>query len=137
MTDLQRLHETEEENARFRLLVDSITDYAVYMLDRNGVVATWNSGAERIKGYSASEIIGKHFSQFYPEPDRMAGAPQRALDIAAQEGRFEAEGWRLRKDGSRFWTHVVIDPIRSSEGELIGFAKITRDLTERKRAQEA
>jgi PAS domain S-box-containing protein len=127
----------EEENARFRLLVDSITDYAVYMLDRNGVVATWNRGAERIKGYRADEIIGTHFSAFYPEEDRLAGAPQRALDTAVREGRFETEGWRLRKDGTPFWVHVVIDAIKHHNGEVIGFAKITRDLTERREAQAA
>ena len=137
MSELGQWAGGEEENARFRLLVDSITDYAVYMLDRDGIVSTWNRGAERIKGYSAPEIIGRHFSTFYPEQDRAAGAPQRALDTAATEGRFEAEGWRIRKDGSRFWTHVVIDPIRSPDNQLIGFAKITRDLTERKRAETA
>jgi PAS domain S-box-containing protein len=135
--DLVSRSGADEENARFRLLVDSITDYAVYMLGPDGVVTTWNTGAERIKGYTAAEIIGQNFSVFYPEPDRQAGAPQRALDIAAQEGRFETEGWRLRKDGSRFWVHVVIDPILGSGGEVIGFAKVTRDLTERKEAQLA
>ncbi|QQR39531.1 hybrid sensor histidine kinase/response regulator [Devosia rhizoryzae] len=137
MTDSEQWVGASEENARFRLLVDSITDYAVYMLDRDGVVTTWNAGAERFKGYKAAEIIGQHFSRFYPEPDRAAGAPQRALEIAAREGRFETEGWRLRKDGTPFWTHVVIDPIKAPNGELIGFAKITRDLSERKHAEAA
>lgn len=123
--------------ARYRLLVESITDYAIYMLDPGGIVASWNDGAERIKGYTASEIIGKHFSIFYTPEDREVGKPRRALETAAFEGRFESEGWRLTKDGSRFWTHAVIDPIRAPSGELIGYAKITRDLTERKRAEAA
>ena len=122
---------------RFRLLVQGVTDYAIYMLDPEGYVTSWNAGAERFKGYSAPEIIGEHFSRFYPEEDRLAGAPQRTLQTAAAHGRFEAEGWRLRKDGSRFWANVVIDTIRDDDGQLIGFTKITRDLTERKRAQEA
>lgn len=137
MTNSEQWAGEDEENARFRLLVDSITDYAVYMLDRDGVVTTWNRGAERIKGYRADEIIGRHFSCFYPEPDRAAGAPQRALDTAEHDGRFETEGWRLRKDGSPFWVHVVIDPIKDASGALIGFAKITRDLSERKHAEAA
>jgi PAS domain S-box-containing protein len=130
----EALRRSEE---RFRLLVQGVTDYAIYMLDPEGHVSSWNAGAERFKGYSAGEIIGQHFSRFYPEEDRLAGVPKRALETAAAEGRFEAEGWRLRKDGSRFWANVVIDPIRDDEGVLIGFTKITRDLTERKRAQEA
>ena len=128
----QRLAESEE---RFRRLVDSVTDYAIFQLDRDGTVASWNSGAERIKGYAADEIIGKHFSVFYTEEDREAGVPARALDTAAREDRFEAEGWRLRKDGSRFHAMVVIDPIRNDQGEVIGFAKVTRDITERLEAQ--
>jgi len=130
----EALRRSEE---RFRLLVQGVTDYAIYMLDTDGLISSWNAGAERFKGYSATEIIGQHFSRFYPEEDREAGIPQKALVTAATEGRFEAEGWRLRKDGSRFWANVVIDPIRDEEGRLIGFTKITRDLTERKRAQEA
>ncbi|KKB77166.1 histidine kinase [Devosia soli] len=126
-----------DENERFRLLVESITDYAIYMLDADGLVTTWNAGAERIKGYRAEEIIGHHFSTFYLPADRQAGMPQRALETAEREGRFEAEGWRQRKGGERFWTHVVIDPIHARDGSLIGFAKITRDLTERKKAQAA
>jgi PAS domain S-box-containing protein len=125
------------EEARYRLLVESITDYAIYMLDPDGIVTSWNAGAERFKGYTASEIIGKHFSLFYPPEDREAGKPGRALKIAASEGRFESEGWRLKKDGSRCWTHAVIDPIRAPSGELLGYAKITRDLTERKRTEAA
>jgi PAS domain S-box-containing protein len=116
--------------------VQGVTDYAIYMLDPEGHVSSWNAGAERFKGYSADEIIGEHFSRFYPNEDREAGVPQRALETARREGRFEAEGWRMRKDGSRFWASVVIDAIRDPEGTLIGFTKITRDLTERKQAQE-
>jgi PAS domain S-box-containing protein len=130
----QALKESEE---RFRLLVQGVTDYAIYMLDPQGHVTNWNAGAQRIKGYAESEIIGRHFSQFYTEPDRATELPRRALETAAREGRFEAEGWRLRKDGTRFWASVVIDPIRNDQGELIGFAKITRDITERRQAQEA
>ncbi|BAV63880.1 PAS domain-containing sensor histidine kinase [Sphingobium cloacae] len=122
---------------RFELLVQSVTDYAIYMLDPNGTVASWNAGAERLKGYSEKEIVGQSFSRFYSEEDRLAGIPSRALDITAREGRFEAEGWRIRKDGSRFWASVVIDAIRSPQGDLLGFAKVTRDLTERREAQRA
>ena len=125
------------DEARHRILVDAITDYAIYMLDRTGRVASWNPGAQRFKGYQPGEIIGQHFSRFYTPGDQAAGLPARALTMAEHEGRFENEGWRVRKDGSRFWAHVVIDPIRSPEGELIGFAKITRDLTERREAEEA
>jgi PAS domain S-box-containing protein len=122
---------------RFRLLVESVTDYAIYMLDPVGTITSWNAGAERFKGYTASEILGQNFSRFYSEEDRMAGVPSRALETASKEGRFEAEGWRIRKDGSRFWASVVIDAIRNPMGTLIGFAKITRDLTERREAQLA
>lgn len=121
---------------RSDLLVKSVTDYAIYMLDRRGVVASWNAGAERFKGYSAEEIIGQNFSRFYDQADRDAGIPAKALRTAAEEGRFEAEGWRIRKDGTRFWANVVIDPVFDDDGALIGFAKVTRDLTERKRVQE-
>ena len=124
------------EQERFRLLVEAVTDYALYMLDAGGYVASWNPGAERAKGYSRAEILGQHFSRFYTEEDRAAGLPQRALSIATREGRFEGEGWRMRKDGTRMWAHVIIDPIRTAEGNLIGFAKITRDLTERMKAHE-
>ena len=122
---------------RYRLLVDAITDYAIYMLDPDGVVTSWNAGAERFKGYVADEIIGQHFSVFYTEEDRAAGLPATALATAAKAGRFEREGWRVRKDGTRFWAHVVIDPIWGEGGALIGFAKITRDLTERREAEAA
>jgi PAS domain S-box-containing protein len=127
---------SNEVDERYRLLVDAITDYAIYMLDPTGIVSSWNAGAERFKGYRAAEIIGKHFSLFYTPEDRTANLPQRALRIAAEDGHFEKEGWRVRKDGTRFWAHVVIDPIWSASGHLIGFAKITRDLTERKAATE-
>jgi PAS domain S-box-containing protein len=120
---------------RFELLLNSVTDYAIYMLDADGRIATWNTGARRFKGYEAEEIIGEHFSRFFTDEDREAGRPAKALETAAREGRFESEGWRVRKDGTRFWAHVVVDPVRSPEGEVIGFAKITRDVTER-RAQE-
>jgi len=125
------------DEGRYRMLVESITDYAIYMLDLDGRVANWNAGARRFKGYSANEIVGEHFSRFYTEEDRAAGLPERALATAARAGVFEAEGWRVRKNGERFWAHVVIDPIRDAEGALIGYAKITRDLTERVRAQES
>lgn len=124
------------DDRRYRLLVSSITDYAIYMVDLTGTVVSWNAGAERFKGYTAEEIVGQHFSRFYSAEDRAAGLPQRALDTAAQDGRFETEGWRVRKDGSRFWAHVVIDPVRDERGALIGFAKVTRDWTERMLARE-
>ena len=125
-----------QSEQRFRLLVQSVVDYAIFMLDPQGIVNNWNPGAERIKGYKASEIIGQHFSRFYTEEDRAAGVPARALATAEREGKFEAEGWRVRKDGTRFWASVVIDPIRSETGEIIGFAKVTRDMTERRNTQE-
>lgn len=124
---------TEEE--RYRLLVDAITDYAIYMLDPEGRISSWNPGAKRFKGYETHEILGEHFSRFYTEEDRATGLPAKALRLAETDGRFENEGWRLRKDGSRFWAHVIIDPIWSSSRKLIGFAKVTRDLTERKQAE--
>ncbi len=124
------------DEGRYRLLVEAVTDYAIYMLDASGIVTTWNPGAQRFKGYAANEIIGQHFSRFYTEEDRKTGLPSRALETAEREGKFEAEGWRVRKDGSRFWAYVVIDPIRDRAGQIIGFAKITRDLTERKAAEQ-
>ena len=124
------------EEGRYRLLIEAVTDYAIYMLDPTGIVSSWNPGAQRFKGYAASEIIGQHFSRFYTEEDQKSGLPGRALDIAEREGKFENEGWRVRKDGTRFWAFVVIDPIRRPSGEVIGFAKITRDLTERREAQQ-
>ncbi|TNF82649.1 PAS domain S-box protein [Pseudomonas sp. ICMP22404] len=125
------------EEQRFRLLIDAVVDYAIYMTDPAGIITSWNSGARRFKGYEESEILGQHFSRFYTDQDRAAGLPQRALDTALREGRFEGEGWRVRKDGTLFWSHVVIDPIIDSQtGALLGFAKITRDLTDRKMAEE-
>ncbi len=125
------------EDGRYRLLVEAVTDYAISMLDPTGIVMSWNPGARRLKGYEPTEIIGQHFSRFYTEEDRNSGLPARALETAGREGKFESEGWRVRKDGSRFWAHVVIDPIRASSGEIVGFAKITRDLTDRRAAEEA
>ncbi len=127
----QQLRRSQEE---FRLLVQSVTDYGIYMLDPEGNVATWNAGAQRIKGYTEEEIVGQHFSRFYTEEDRAAGAPQRALATALHEGRFENEAWRVRKDGTRFWASIVIDPVREPDGTLRGFAKVTRDITERREA---
>ncbi len=112
---------------QFQLLVQGVKDYAIFMLDRQGRITTWNSGAERIKGYRAEEIIGEHFSRFYTQEDQREGVPMRSLLRAATEGRHEAEGWRIRKDGSRFRASVVIDPIHDDAGKLIGFAKVTRD----------
>src|SRR5690606_10266840 len=122
---------------QFRLLVQGVTDYAIYMMDAGGRVSSWNSGAERIKGYRPDEIIGEHFSRFFPEQDRLSGIPERALETARQEGRYESEGWRVRKDGTRFWANAVIDAIRGQDGSLIGFAKVTRDITEKRDAQQA
>ena len=130
---LTRLRESER---RFRLFVGGVTDYAIFMLDTEGVITNWNNGAERIKGYRADEIIGQHFSVFYSGKDREDGLPQRVLMTAARDGRVEAEGWRIRKDGSRFWANVVIDAVHDDAGDLIGFAKITRDMTERRAVDE-
>jgi PAS domain S-box-containing protein len=123
-------------DGRYRTLVDAIVDYAIYMLDPDGRVISWNTGASRFKGYTEREILGEHFSRFYTDEDRASGLPKRALATAAREGRFEAEGWRVRKDGERFWAHVIIDAIRDKDGELVGYAKITRDLTERRAAEQ-
>ncbi|HMJ42675.1 MAG TPA: PAS domain S-box protein [Pseudolabrys sp.] len=128
----ESLRQSEEQ---FKLLVQGVTDYAIYLLDANGHVSNWNLGAQRIKGYLPDEIIGRHFSQFYTDEDRLAGEPQRALETVKREGRVEREGWRVRKDGTRFWAHVIIDAIRDDRGELIGYAKITRDITERRETQ--
>src|SRR6201995_1664036 len=116
----------------FRLLVEAVADYAIYMLDPEGHIASWNAGAQRFKGYTADEIIGRHFSEFYTVEDQDAGLPERVLQTAEREGKFEGEGWRVRKDGARFWASVVVDPIRGPDGTLHGFAKVTRDLTERR-----
>jgi PAS domain S-box-containing protein len=145
---LRRINESLEERvasrtaalrdseSRFRILVEGVVDYAIFMLDREGFVTNWNPGAERIKGYRGSEIIGRHFSVFYTEEDRANRMPERALATAAATGKFETEGWRVRKDGSRLWAMVVIDAIRNEKGELVGFAKVTRDMTERRAADE-
>ncbi|MBI1892310.1 MAG: PAS domain S-box protein [Burkholderiales bacterium] len=125
-----------ELERRYQLIVESIKDYAIYMLTKEGMVATWNPGAEHFKGYRAEEIIGQHFSCFYTEEDRIAGKPAVALQTAATQGKFEAEAWRVRKDGSCFWAHVVIDPVKDEAGNVIGFAKITRDVTEKHNAEE-
>ncbi|ARO57420.1 hybrid sensor histidine kinase/response regulator [Methylorubrum zatmanii] len=133
----QVLETAADRDDRYRLLVKAIVDYAIYMLDSRGYIASWNPGAQRFKGYTTDEIIGEHFSRFYTAEDRATDLPTRALHIAATEGRFEQEGWRVRKDGSLMWAHVLIDPIRSEDGQLVGYAKITRDLSERKATQEA
>ena len=119
----------------FKLLVQSVVDYAIYLLDREGRVTSWNVGAERIKGYSADEIVGRHFSNFYTEEDRGAEVPKAVLATAAREGRYSGEGWRVRKDGSRFWASVVVDAIKDDKGEVVGFAKVTRDMTEKREAE--
>jgi PAS domain S-box-containing protein len=129
---------TPEQGAGlYRLLVESVRDYAIFALDPTGRVLSWNRGAQRIKGYEAHEIIGHHFSVFYPQRERDERKPDRELEVAAEEGRFEDEGWRLRKDGTRFWANVVITALRGSTGELVGFAKVTRDLTERRAVERA
>jgi len=119
------------------LLIDRVRDYAIYLLDPDGIITSWNAGAQRFKGYTADEVIGQHFSRFYTEEDRAAGLPARALEIAERNGVFESEGWRVRKDGGRFWSSVVIDPIHDDDGTLVGFAKITRDITERRETQRS
>ena len=136
MKQSDRLEASLSDDGRYRLLIEAVTDYAIFMLDPTGIVSSWNPGAERFKGYAADEIIGQHFSRFYPEEDQKSGLPAKALETAVREGKFESEGWRIRKDGTRFWAYVVIDPIRSKTGGIIGFAKITRDLTERRAAEE-
>jgi PAS domain S-box-containing protein len=130
---LERDIALQDSEQRFRILVEAVRDYAIFMLDPQGRISTWNLGAERIKGYKASEIIGQHFSVFYPENDR--DKTPRELEIAIREGRVEDEGWRVRKDGSQFWASVIITALHNEKGELIGFAKVTRDITERVRAQ--
>jgi len=127
------LRQSEE---RFRLLVEAVQDYAIFMLDTDGNISSWNVGAERIKGYKAEEIIGRHFSCFYPEEDVRSGKPRWELVIAAKEERFEDEGWRIRKDGSRFWANVIITALRDDAGKLLGFGKVTRDFTERRKVQQ-
>ncbi|MCP3393884.1 PAS domain S-box protein [Bradyrhizobium sp. CCGB12] len=135
METSNRFEAAQTTEGRYRLLVEAITDYAIYMLDREGRVTSWNPGARRFKGYEADEIIGRHFSTFYTDVERSQNVPAQALAEAERTGRFEREGWRVRKDGTQFWAHVVIDAIRSPQGDLVGFAKITRDLTERRAAE--
>ncbi len=136
ITEQARAHAAlNASEGQFRLLVGGVTDYALYMLDPNGIVTNWNIGGQRIKGYLPEEIIGQHFSRFYSEADQAAGRPARALQFAVDHGRYEEEGWRVRKDGSFFWASVVIDAVRGDDGNLLGFAKITRDISERREAQ--
>jgi PAS domain S-box-containing protein len=130
----QALRRTEED---YRLLVNGVRDYAIYMLDPQGGIISWNAGASRIKQYSADEVVGKHFSHFYTDEDLQSGEPARALQTAAEHGKYEAEGWRVRKDGSRFWSSTVIEAIYDDAGALLGFAKITRDITDKKETQAA
>jgi PAS domain S-box-containing protein len=127
--------DVDEDEEIYHLLVHSVVDYAIFLLDSRGYIRTWNRGAERLKGYSREDIVGEHLSVFYAEEDRSDGFPEHELYVATREGRFEDEGWRIRKDGSRFWANVVITAL-FREGELVGFAKVTRDLTERKRAED-
>jgi len=127
----------EDSDNRYRLLIDSVVDYAIFLLDPQGRVVSWNAGAERIKGYRATDIIGEKFSRFYPAEDIAAGKPERQLQVAAAEGRLEDEGWRLRKDGSRFWANVVITALRDRSGMLCGFGKVTRDLSRRREMEQA
>jgi PAS domain S-box-containing protein len=131
------LDQLRDSEHRFRSLVDGVTDYAIFMLDTEGIVVNWNSGAERIKGYKAHEIVGQHFSRFYTHEDRANGLPGRALSLAMREGRYEAEGWRVRKNGEHFWANVVIDAIYDDDRKIVGFAKVTRDISERKKAEHA
>ena len=128
-----KLNKSERQ---FRHLVDSVADYAIFMLDTEGIVSSWNLGAERTKGYAAEEIIGKHFSQFYTEEDRQSGVPELALGAARRTGRFEMEGWRVRKGGQRFWASVIINAVHDEHGNLLGFAKVTRDLTEKQAIED-
>jgi len=131
---LEALRQSEQ---RFRLLVESVVDYSLFMIDREGIVRNWNPGAQRTQGYTADEIVGRHFSVFYTDEDRKAGLPARALQTAVETGKYEAEGWRVRKDGTRFWASIVIDAIRDEQGAAIGFAKITRDISERRELEMA
>jgi PAS domain S-box-containing protein len=137
VTERSKVAEALRESERhFRLLVNGVTDYALYMLDPNGIITNWNAGGQHIKGYLPEEIIGQHFSRFYSIADQAAGRPARALRLALENGRYEEEGWRVRKDSTFFWASVIIDPIRDEENRHIGFAKITRDITERREAQQ-
>ena len=136
MAEVTQLVDDSLTRDPFKLLVQSIVDYAIYLLDPKGFVTSWNAGAERIKGFQTEEIVGQHFSKFYTDEDQKAHVPQKVLDTARREGKFEGEGWRVRKDGTRFWASVVIDRINDETGKLIGFAKITRDMSEKREAQQ-
>ena len=137
VTEERRAEEAlRQSEARLRLMIESVRDYAIYMLDPDGRVASWNTGAQALKGYTAAEIVGEHFSRFFTPEDVAGGKPVRELEIAAEQGRFEDEAWRVRKDGARFWANVVISAVRDASGRLLGFAKVTRDLTERRRTEE-
>src|SRR5690606_35218789 len=127
----QSVRQLTETNKRFHLMVNSVKDYGIFMMDPTGHIMSWNIGAETIKGYKAEEIIGQHFSRFYPPEDIAAHKPEFELATASETGRFEDEGWRLRKDGSRFWANVILTAVRDEAGNLHGFAKVTRDMTER------
>jgi len=138
ITERKRVMEAlRESEQRFRLLVQGVIDYAIYMLSPQGLITNWNLGGERIKGYAPEEVLGTHYRRFFTEEDKAAGVPERALEVAAREGRYESEGWRVRKDGTRFWAHAVIDALYNDEGELLGFAKVTRDNTKQREAQES
>src|ERR1700736_1310255 len=137
MTQQAKAEALFRSEERLRLFVEAVKDCAIYTLDPEGRVTSWNQSAERIKGYAASEIIGNNFSRFFTEEDLQEGKPQQELQIAAEQGQFETEAWRVRKDGSRFWANVVLTAIKDDKGELIGFAKVTRDFTERMRGEEA
>jgi len=138
ITDRKRTIEALRESEQsFRLLVQGVIDYAIYMLSPEGLITNWNLGAERIKGFAPEEVLGTHYRRFFTDQDRAEGVPERALEIAARDGRYESEGWRVRKNGTRFWAHAVIDALYDDDGELIGFAKVTRDNTEQRKAQES
>jgi len=138
ITERKRVMEALRESEQsFRLLVQGVIDYAIYMLSPQGLITNWNLGAQRIKGYAPEEVLGTHYRRFFTDDDRAAGVPERALEVAAREGRYESEGWRVRKDGTRFWAHAVVDALYNDDGELLGFAKVTRDNTEQRQAQES
>src|SRR5689334_9141620 len=126
-TDAQHLSDSH----RLKFFIDAVADYAIYSLDADGFVTSWNAGAEKIKGYAASEILGQHYSRFFTAEDQAAGVPARMLAAAKAEGRYEAEGWRVRKDGTRFWSNGLVQRVLDRNGVLLGYAKITRDITER------
>ncbi|HEX6911462.1 MAG TPA: PAS domain S-box protein, partial [Longimicrobium sp.] len=133
--EVGRVGEADSDLALYRLLVESVRDYAIFALDAGGHIRTWNPGAERFNGYTHDEIVGKHFSIFYPPEDQAAGKPAWELEVAAGVGQYEEEGWRVRKDGARFWAGVLITAVRDGTGTLVGYAKVTRDLTERRQAE--